>query len=76
MLTNYSDIKPDPNVQVVVTMDGFGPPELKLAQYDEYVHNQRVERAGIKLFYHHDAPILTPQQIVDLDPFPDLVIYQ
>ena len=76
MLTNYAEIKPDPHVQVVVTMDGFGPPELKLAQYDEYVHNQRVERAGIKLFYHHDAPLLTPQQIVDLDPFPDLVIYQ
>jgi len=76
MLTNYAEIKPDPNVQVVVTMDGFGPPELKLAQYDEYVHNQRVERAGIKLFYHHDLPLLTPQQIVDLDPFPDLVIYQ
>ena len=76
MLTNYAEIKPDPHVQVVVTMDGFGPPELKLAQYDEYVHNQPVERAGIKLFYHHDAPLLTPQQIVDLDPFPDLVIYQ
>lgn len=76
MLTNYAEIKPDPNVQVVVTMDGFGPPELKLAQYDEYVRNQRVERAGIKLFYHHDSPLLTPQQIVDLDPFPDLVIYQ
>jgi hypothetical protein len=76
MLTNYAEIKPDPNVQVVVTMDGFGPPDLKLAQYDEYVHNQPVERAGIKLFYHHDTPLLTPAQIVDLDPFPDLVIYQ
>jgi hypothetical protein len=76
MLTNYADIKPDPQVQVVVTMDGFGPPALKLAQYDEYVHNQRVQRAGIKLFYYHDVPLLTPQQIVDLDPFPDLVIYQ
>ncbi len=76
MLTNYAEIRPDPRVQVVVTMDGFGPPPLKLAQYDEYVHNQLVERAGIKLFYHHDVPLLTPQQIVDLDPFPDLVIYQ
>ena len=76
MLTNYAEIKPDPKVQVVVTMDGFGPPELKLAQYDEYVHRQPVQRAGIKLFYHHDVPLLTPQQIVDLDPFPDLVIYQ
>jgi hypothetical protein len=76
MLTNYADVKPDPSVQVVVTMDGFGSPELKLAQYEEYVHNQSVERAGIKLFYHYDVPLLTPAQVVDLNPFPDLVIYQ
>ncbi|MGI9149338.1 MAG: carboxypeptidase regulatory-like domain-containing protein [Chloroflexota bacterium] len=76
MVTNYAEIRSDPHVQVVVTMDGFGPPALKLAQYEEYVHNQHVERAGIKLFYHHDVPLLAPQQIVDLDPFPDVVIYQ
>jgi hypothetical protein len=76
MLTNYAEIKPDQQVQVVVTMDGFGPPGFKLAQYNEYVRKQPVQRAGIKLFYHHDEPLLTPQEVVDLDPFPDLVIYQ
>jgi hypothetical protein len=76
MVTNSSEIRPDPNVQVIVTMDGFGGPELKLAQYNEYVHNQRVQFAGIKLFYHHDVPLLMPDAVVDLDPFPDLVIYQ
>ncbi|HEV7662462.1 MAG TPA: hypothetical protein VGQ62_02910 [Chloroflexota bacterium] len=76
MVTNAAEIRPDPNVQVIVTMDGFGGPELKLAQYNEYVHNQRVQFAGIKLFYHHDVPLLSPNDVVDLDPFPDLVIYQ
>ena len=76
MVTNAPLIKPDPNVQVVIVMDGFGPPELKVAQYNEYVHNQGVQFAGIKLFYHHDIPLMSPQDVVDLDPFPDVVIYQ
>jgi hypothetical protein len=57
-------------------MDGFGPPGLKLAQYRNYVHDQGVAYSGIKLFYHHDVPLLTPPQVLGLDPSPDLVIYQ
>ncbi|GAC1326486.1 MAG: lipoprotein [Chloroflexota bacterium] len=76
MVTHSADIHPDPNVQVIITMDGFGNPALKLAQYEEYVHRQGVQFAGIKLFYHHDVPLLTPDVLVDLEPFPDLVIYQ
>jgi hypothetical protein len=76
MVTNTSQIAHDPNVQVVVTMDGYGPPALKLAQYRLYVHDQGVGFSGIKLFYHHDQPLLTPPQILGLDPHPDLIIYQ
>jgi hypothetical protein len=76
MVTNAWEIAPNPNVQVVVTMDGFGPPALKLAQYRSYVHDQGVEYSGIKLFYHHDVPLLSPAQVLGLDPQPDLVIYQ
>jgi hypothetical protein len=76
MVTNTWEIAPDPNVQVVVTMDGFGPPALKLAQYRMYVHDQRVEFSGVKLFYHHDVPLLSPNDVLGLDPEPDLVIYQ
>jgi hypothetical protein len=77
MVTNAWQITHnDPNVQIVVTMDGFGPPGLKLAQYRAYVHDQGVQFSGIKLFYHHDVPLLTPPQVLGLDPSPDLVIYQ
>jgi hypothetical protein len=76
MVTNAWEITRDPNVQIVVTMDGFGPPGLKLAQYRSYVRDQGVQFAGIKLFYHHDVPLLTPKQVLGLDPVPDLVIYQ
>jgi hypothetical protein len=77
MVTNSWEIAhSDPNVQIVVTMDGFGPPALKLAQYRSYVHDQGVEFSGIKLFYHHDDPLLTPKDVLGLDPSPDLIIYQ
>jgi hypothetical protein len=76
MVTNASQIAHDPNVQVVVTMDGFGAPALKQAQYRSYVHDEGVGYGGIKLFYHHDQPLLTPSQVVGLDPHPDIVIYQ
>jgi hypothetical protein len=76
MVTNAWEIAPNQNVQVVVTMDGFGPPSLKLAQYHSYVHDQGVQYSGIKLFYHHDVPLLSPPQVVGLNPAPDLIIYQ
>jgi hypothetical protein len=77
MVTNaWAITRRDPNVQIVVTMDGFGPPALKLAQYRSYVHDQGVQYSGIKLFYHHDDPLLTPPEVLGLDPSPDLVIYQ
>jgi hypothetical protein len=76
MITNAWQISHDRNVQVITTMDGFGPPALKLAQYHSYVHDQPHQFAGVKLFYHHDVPLLAPKDVLDLDPEPDLIIYQ
>lgn len=76
MLTNYRDIKGDPRVQVVIVMDGFGGPHLKTDHYNAYVSNQPVQYGGFKLFYKQDKPLMTPTEVVDLDPSPDLIIYQ
>ena len=76
MLTNYEQIRTDPNVQIVVTMDGFGTPEAKVSKYDWLVREQRVQFTGYKLFYRQDVPVMTPGEVVKLDPPPGLVIYQ
>jgi len=76
MVTNPQAITTDPRVQVVVVMDGFGTPSVKTRQYDELIVDQRVEHTGIKLFFHHDEPQMTPAQTLQLDPPPDLIIYQ
>ncbi|MCC7370743.1 MAG: hypothetical protein IT306_20145 [Chloroflexi bacterium] len=76
MVTNYKRIQTDPRVQVVMVMDGFGGPHIKTRQYDELIVEQRVQYTGFKLFYRHDEPLMTPDQVLLLDPAPDVVIYQ
>ncbi|MGI8509911.1 MAG: hypothetical protein ACR2MQ_11360 [Gemmatimonadaceae bacterium] len=76
MLTNYRDIRPVPEVQVVINMDGFGPPWLKRDSYEAYERMQPVQFTGFKLFYKNDHPMLTPAQIVKLDPAPVFITFQ
>jgi len=76
MVTSHQKIATDPRVQVVMVMDGFGTPSIKSRQYDSLISEQRVQYTGFKLFYRHDQPLMTPEQVLLLDPPPDLVIYQ
>ena len=65
-----------PEVDVVVDMDGFGPPRAKLVNYRLYALSAYAERAGLKLFFLHDEPVMTPDEVQALDSPPALVIYQ
>ena len=76
MVTSHQKITTDPRVQVVMVMDGFGNPAIKSRQYDTLIVEQRVQYTGFKLFYRHDEPLMTPEQVLLLDPPPDLIIYQ
>lgn len=76
MVTRSASIRPDPRVQVVIDMDGFGSPAAKLSKYAALVRDQPVQFAGIKLFYKHDAPVLSASDVLNLDPPPDVIIYQ
>lgn len=81
MVTNYQAIKPTKEVQVVMTMDGWGTPELKTGIYRQVVANEPVQFTGIKLFYKNDlrAPstrMLTPTEVIGWRPRPSYVQYQ
>jgi hypothetical protein len=76
MLRRHDKIRLDPRVQVVVVMDGFGPPHSKRHVYRREVTREPVEHAGIKLFYKNDQPLMTPKEILALEPVPRVVIYQ
>ncbi len=80
MLTGAPKIRLDPRVQVVINMDGWGQPWLKYDSYRAYVESQPVQFTGFKLFYHNDAklgdPILTPAEVLLLNPKPHYIQYQ
>lgn len=64
------------NVQFVLDMDGFGGMDAKVTNYGIFVTDELIEYGGIKLFYQQDDPLMTPEQIIVLDPSPLVVIYQ
>ena len=76
MLSNHQKIRLDPRVQIVIDMDGFGPPRLKYGSYKAYVHDRPVQFAGFKVFYKNDKPMLTPQQVLEMNPVPLFIMYQ
>jgi hypothetical protein len=76
MLRNKSAVKLDPRVQVVMVMDGYGPPAFKRLAYRIAIRREPVEFAGVKLFYKNDRPRLTPRDALTLQPGPSVVIYQ
>jgi len=80
MVTNARDIKFTPNVQVVMDMDGWGPPWLKFDSYHDYVKAEPVQFTGFKLFFHNDTKkgdaLLTPAEVLRLKPRPLYIQYQ
>lgn len=80
MLTGYKRINLDPRVQIVVNMDGWGPPSLKRESYRAYVYKYPVEYTGFKLFYKNDTkrgdPLMSPASVLALNPRPIYIQYQ
>jgi hypothetical protein len=76
MITNKDQIVPYAGVQVVIDADGWGPPELKKSTYEVVNNVTAVEYAGVKLFYRQDIPLMTAEQIINLNPSPLFIMYQ
>jgi hypothetical protein len=76
MIENKSAISDRERVDLVIDMDGWGPPPGKYSKYEVHVKNEPVEYAGIKLFYRWDKPMLTETEVQGLIPRPHIIIYQ
>jgi len=76
MLPDKDEIRDSPSVDVVLDMDGFGSQSLKLATHAAITRQRRLEFSGVKLFYKQDADLLSPAQVMGMDPVPAVVIYQ
>lgn len=81
MVTNYKEIMPLPQVQVVMDMDGWGQPAKKITTYTDFIEDEPVQFTGFKLFYKADlrppsTMMMTPEQVLKLTPQPSYVQYQ
>jgi hypothetical protein len=80
MVRNIQNLVEDPRVQVVLNMDGWGPPATKIASYRNFVARAPVDFTGFKLFYKNDrrngSRMLTPAELLQLQPAPIYIQYQ
>ena len=82
MVTNYKDIKLRPEIQVIMDMDGWGPPDLKKGTYRYWINEQPVQFTGFKLFYVNDTEksgmkeMMGKKEVINLRPRPIYIQYQ
>jgi len=84
MISNRDTVRSDfPRVDLVHHADGFGPPQLKLDTYRFLAGMKNLPVKGFKLFLTKswktkgmDIPLLTPAQVMALDPQPVYISYQ
>lgn len=81
MVTNYKRIKPLPEVQIVMHMDGWGPAAKKINTYEQFIYSEPVQFTGFKLFYKNDifdagTSLMTPKELLKLTPQPMYIQYQ
>ena len=81
MVTNFKNIKLRPEVQIVMDMDGWGEPELKLGTWRYFISGEPVQFTGFKLFYKNDIKkkpnhMMSPEEVLKLKPNPIYIQYQ
>jgi hypothetical protein len=81
MVTNYKNIKLHKEIQLVMNMDGWGEPDLKLGTYRNFINPEPVQFTGFKLFYKNDLKkephhMLTPAEVLKYKPAPIYIQYQ
>jgi len=84
MISGREKVRADfPGVRLVHSSDGFGNPLMKRKTYAWNALASNMPRKGFKLFMKTDVrgagwddPLLSPTEVLSLDPCPELVIYQ
>jgi len=82
MVTNAKQIKLHPELQIVMDMDGWGPPELKKGTYRHWIYAEPVQFTGFKLFYVNDVEksgqksMMKYEDVLKLKPAPVYIQYQ
>lgn len=81
MVTNTKQIKLQPEVQIVMDMDGWGAQARKINTYRQFIYKEPVQFTGFKIFYKNDfretnSRTMTPAEVLKLKPQPIYIQYQ
>ena len=78
MVQNKTAGLPRPRLAMTFNVDGFGDCPNKLAKYAAFTAETRGKpfSDGYKLFYHEDTNMMSPADVMRMQPRPDLVVYE
>ncbi len=68
------NVKDPAGAQITLNFDGIGSRSAKAAGYRRLTRDDLF--AGFSLFYRLDRGLMSPEQVIDLEPSPDFVLYQ
>jgi len=70
MVTQKKAIRYTDRVHLVMHLDGHGSPALKINIYNGLYSEARASKVvgGFKVFYKQDKPMMTPKQVLGLEP--------
>ena len=77
MIRDRPRLKRRPNLAITLNADGFGTQAQKLEKYDAFTKGAAKKFAnGYKLFYKEDTDLMTPREVMRMQPRPDFVVYE
>ena len=75
-MVDETALRPRTGEAIVLNADGFGTRPVKVSKYRRFTRQAPGFEQGFKLFYHEDAGLMTPRQVLRLKPPPDVVVYE
>lgn len=76
MLPDRANIARPAGLEVALHADGLAAPAGKIRVYHKLAFPCPPFHAGFKLFFHADTGLMTPAQVMNLSPQPEIVTYQ
>jgi hypothetical protein len=75
-IENGGDVRFEPGVDLIINMDGIGQARDKVEKYEHFAARSYAEHKGFNVFLNHDDPPMSERDVLELQPFPDMVFYQ
>lgn len=76
MIRDKDELVARDEVPLVISVDGFGTKAAKRSKWRALHSDREGVYNAIKLFYKEDVGLLSPSELFELEPTPDMVIYE